>query len=162
MLFHAAVETVCLLGASYKLAYFTDVFVKTVEGLFLDYTDDRYSHLFELSRTFLWNHGAADDKVGLEGNDFFDVEVADTPDRDNVLRLGRINAEVSASNKKVLCTEGKDYLGDGRRGADDAFRGAGNLDGMLVVVGVGDGGVLVGGGDGVVAGCKQKDCKQED
>ena len=29
--------------------YFTDVFVESVEGLFLNYADDGYSHLFELS-----------------------------------------------------------------------------------------------------------------
>ena len=120
----------------YELPDFLYVGVEAVEGVFLYDTNHGNSHIGEVLYRFLRYHGAADHKVGIDGENLLYVEVGDTAHALDLRYLGRIGAEVGAAHQEVFGTEGEDDLGDSRRHRDDAFGRLGDGDGGAVVVGV--------------------------
>ena len=128
---------------AHKAADGFDVVVERLEVGFLNYAHHGGAHGVHLVGDFLAHHRAADDEVGLEGEDFLDVEVADAANGGNLRRLVGVLAEVRATHEDVVGAEGIDNLGDGRGEAYHTLRLRGHHDGAAVVV-----------GDGVVKGSR--------
>lgn len=117
-----------------------DVVVEGVEAGFFNHADHGGAHLVHLVGGFFAHHGAADDEVGAEGQDAFNVEVGDAADGGQRGGLGGVGAEVGAADEEVAGAEGVHDFGDGGGEGDHAGGGGGDDDGAAVVVGDGVGG----------------------
>ena len=73
-----------------------------------------YAREFPGNQESMGYHGAADDEVGIQGQDFFDIEVGYASDAFNLRHFGWILAEVGTTDQQVASAESEDYLGDGR------------------------------------------------
>ena len=119
---HQRVQRVGLMLFAHKAAYGRDVVVEGVEARFFNHAHHRHTHLVHLVGSFLAHHGAADDEVGGEGEDTFDVEVADATYRGYRLDLGGIGAEIGAPHEESVGPEGKHNLRNRRRETHHALR----------------------------------------